>query len=52
MTDGAGYITRRLLQRLTLLHDWPSRPSAIQVRVLGSKVGKWIFFIAQLDEPF
>lgn len=38
MSDGAGYITRRLLQHLTLLHDWPTRPSAIQVRVRGSKV--------------
>ncbi|KXN89661.1 putative RNA-dependent RNA polymerase SHL2 [Leucoagaricus sp. SymC.cos] len=37
MTDGAGFISRRLLQKLTHIHDWPTRPSAIQVRVRGSK---------------
>lgn len=37
MTDGAGFITRRLLEKLAREHDWPTRPSVIQVRVRGAK---------------
>ncbi|EAU84841.2 hypothetical protein CC1G_00360 [Coprinopsis cinerea okayama7 len=37
MTDGAGSIGRHIMSQLVRYFDWDERPSAIQVRVFGSK---------------
>ncbi|KAJ3541918.1 hypothetical protein NMY22_g3700 [Coprinellus aureogranulatus] len=37
MTDGAGSLNRTLLRFVRHRYDWKERPSAIQVRVFGSK---------------